>query len=790
MVLEKRNVLVIGGNKKDYRGPENQFFRINFLYLDDSSKITNRIIDSEKVSVIILNISVTDKSCGFNFVKLVREELRNQEVRLILKSTQEDSLINQEILQKYEIDGYFTENTTSQSRIEIAIIAAIRSYEQIINTKNLLKSLAGSIAHEVRNPLNAISMITGQMGQHIAELPKEISSKKELQDLASMASISLKRANQIIDMTLEDIRYEMIDKRNFANIKASKAITSALKEYGYKNELERSRVSFKKDIKNDFSFRGDETIFIYIIFNIIKNSLYYLKKSSDLSIEVSIRKSSDSGKFNEIIITDSGPGISASKLKTIFHSFVTSGKKGGTGLGLPFCRRAMKSFNGDISCESKLGEFTSFILSFPAESTSKSKSLVKEKRAINKILIVDDQEVNLLITRNIIEESLGDVLCYTALNGFQAIEKFKQEQPDLVFMDIQMPVMNGYEATKEIKKIDVNIPIIAYTSLESLDSQKQANKAGIDHYITKPISHNILIRTINKWLMSDSNIFNDGVALRKVLENKRALLADDQEINNLILSKVLQDQFGMKTDLVSNGESLVEKFQANVQDGSPYDIILTDIHMEPGMDGVEASRQVRDYEIINKLKYKTPIIAITGDDDRNLVRRLFKNGIDDYSKKGSSNHRTLYGLMAFWISERTGHRIEKESLTTKIVCNPHSDNLEECEYYNNDYDNIKLLNDKIPKEDLIKMTELFLESCTGLINKIRNSYKKNDVPEFKIHVHSLKGVAGNMGVERLFKFSHNLHEASKEVDVITDACMEKLDDVFAQTIKALKGLKK
>ena len=110
------------------------------------------------------------------------------------------------------------------------------------------------------------------------------------------------------------------------------------------------------DLEGDFIFKGDETLMIFVLFNLLKNSLYYKAK-------INIWLDADK-KF--LYFKDDGVGIPADKLELIFDDFFTSNKKGGTGLGLPFCKRVMKAFDGDISCKSKVSEGVEFCLKFPA----------------------------------------------------------------------------------------------------------------------------------------------------------------------------------------------------------------------------------------------------------------------------------------------------------------------------------------------------------------------------------------------------------------------------------------
>lgn len=205
-----------------------------------------------------------------------------------------------------------------------------------------LKSLAASIAHETRNPLSAIrgfcKIIRGNLDGAIEWL--------------DLITVSSARGLAIIDMILQNIREEEIDASNFVGLSIASVVNLAIREYGFVSDFERGLVS--ADLENDFNFKGDETLMIFVLFNLLKNSLDYKAK-------INIWLDSDK---KCLYFKDHGIGIAADKLEFIFDSFFTSNKKGGAGLGLAFCKRVMRAFGGDITCKSEEGKGVEFCLKF------------------------------------------------------------------------------------------------------------------------------------------------------------------------------------------------------------------------------------------------------------------------------------------------------------------------------------------------------------------------------------------------------------------------------------------
>jgi len=209
---------------------------------------------------------------------------------------------------------------------------------------NQVKSLAFSIAHETRNPLAGIKGCCELMKNNLNELIEYI----DLMHDSSSQGLAM------IDMILNNIRDGNIDQSNFVDLSISDTVKKAIRQYAYKNEDEKDLVSL--DLNDDFIFRGDENMMIFVIYNLLKNSLYYKSK-----IEIRTEAKPDG---NYLYFKDYGPGIEKDKLELIFESFFTSGKKGGTGLGLPFCKRIMTAFDGDIICKSEIDNWTEFEMKF------------------------------------------------------------------------------------------------------------------------------------------------------------------------------------------------------------------------------------------------------------------------------------------------------------------------------------------------------------------------------------------------------------------------------------------
>ena len=640
----------------------------------------------------------------------------------------------------------------------------------------IFKSLAGSIAHELRNPLNAINLAQNQAGRLLsqsADINQNI--KQQLTDINSSVSSSVTEANNTINIILSDLGNKPIEPSDFSYLSTDKILPEIIKTFGYRNLEEKEKV--KLDVKDNFIFKAIDDRFTFIIYNLLKNALYYLNQYPNSIVTVGNEvKKIDGKEYNAIYVHDTGPGIPSHILPKLFGDFFTSGKKDGTGLGLAFCKRNMNIFNGDIIVESELGKeekngWTKFSLLFPKlseEEITRAKTAAK----IKKILIVDDQQVNLLTTKSRIEQNLANVICDLANNGIEAINLVKENKYHLILMDIQMPELNGIETTKSIRKSNKEIPIIAYTSL---DHNLEEIKATTNDLLRKPVPDNILFRAISKWIINYQDDFSYLVTAEEykvALKDKNILLADDQEMNRLMTKSNLES-YGLKVTEVKDGKELLEIYHSNP---NSFNLIITDINMPP-YNGDEAAKEIR------KTNQIIPIIALSGDGDKKDIYHFFKSGMTDYFIKGS-NPELLIKIVANYLTEK------KDELNTTTPLNDLNVSNNNLRVLNLSSD-LQILDSKIIQSFEQSFREeiltLFFKDGQNLLTKIMVS--KNNIKELFFHVHALKGILGNIGAEKLFEYVSEINSALKENKLPSDKnWFEQLELMYKELVEEIKAL--
>lgn len=216
-----------------------------------------------------------------------------------------------------------------------------------------VKSLAASIAHEMRTPLSDISNVVWLANNQTANRDKQPSDY--LRDINRV----IQNGCQVIDMTMDAVNEKPVNKDNFILLSAEHFIVDTINNYAFSQLTQAAKVTHQTQ-GQDFNLFADPVTLKHVIYNLIDNALFYVKNIADAKIILSVLADN-----RQLEVRDTGPGIEAESLPKIFDSFYTIGKLGGTGLGLPYCKRSMEALGGSIRCESVLGEYTAFILSFP-----------------------------------------------------------------------------------------------------------------------------------------------------------------------------------------------------------------------------------------------------------------------------------------------------------------------------------------------------------------------------------------------------------------------------------------
>jgi len=379
------------------------------------------------------------------------------------------------------------------------------SKEKAVQADKLKTSFLANMSHEIRTPMNSIvgfsELITRKS---VPQQKKDIYAEY----ISNSGKALLALIDDIIDISKIDAKQLRIVK---SQVKINAMITELIEYYNsYKNENYKQEVTLKKHFSVDdegFSILCDSVRLRQILNNLLSNALKFTEKGF---VEIGYLLPNKATIL--FYVQDTGIGIAPEKSTLIFDRFrqaddSTTRKYGGTGLGLAISRKLIQLMGGQIWVESELGKGATFFFSLPLIIPSKSETILENLSTKNApsnfnaktILIAEDEDTNFLFLQEVLSPT--NVAILRAHNGIEAIELVKNNDSiRLVLMDIQMPRMNGYQATQEIKKLKPSLPVIAQTAYAMAEDRAKGERAGCDYYLSKPIKPNDLLETLKQYL--------------------------------------------------------------------------------------------------------------------------------------------------------------------------------------------------------------------------------------------------------------------------------------------------
>jgi PAS domain S-box-containing protein len=384
---------------------------------------------------------------------------------------------------------------TEQKRIEKELIDAKEFAENAAKSKQQFLS---NMSHEIRTPLNSILGFTNVL------LKTELDEKQtDFVQAIKTSSTSLNvLINDILDLAKVDAGKITFVKEPFD---MHKSIRSILHSFDLK--IKEKNLELVKEYDSDIPtlLLGDSVRLNQIILNLMSNAIKFTHKGK-ITLSVKIQSEAEENVFIEFVLTDTGIGIADNKMDSIFHLFEqadinTSTAYGGTGLGLAIVKQLVEFQGGSISASSKIGEGSTFSFILPFGKTTMQ--IVEEVEILKldatiknlRVLVAEDVVLNQLLIKMILSD-FGfehDIVN----NGKMAIEQLQTHTYDIILMDMQMPEMNGFEATAYIRNtMKSNIPIIALTADVTTVDIAKCKEFGMDAYISKPIDENELYNKI------------------------------------------------------------------------------------------------------------------------------------------------------------------------------------------------------------------------------------------------------------------------------------------------------
>ena len=357
-----------------------------------------------------------------------------------------------------------------------------------------------SMSHDIRTPLNAIIGLTEIALDNLKE-KREINQIENYSLIRENSNQLLNLVNSILEMSSMEANKITLNEEVFDLEELITKIPERLQA-----SLTKSNIQVKTiiEIQNKI-LKADKLKLSRIIENLFSNAIKFSNPKGVITITCQETESYSQMAKYHITIKDDGVGMSKYELDHIFEPFVTSKKNSnkGTGLGLSIVKNLVETLNGEISVISKEDNGTSFIIELPLALATFKKQKPSEGNSHDfknfHILIVEDNLINAKILTKILEAK--NITVYHAKNGLDGVNFYQSNKKaiDLILMDIQMPIKNGYQASLEIRKFDKEVPIIAISANTLLEDEKKSLNSGMNDYLHKPINKENLFNSIGRY---------------------------------------------------------------------------------------------------------------------------------------------------------------------------------------------------------------------------------------------------------------------------------------------------
>lgn len=599
-----------------------------------------------------------EKALSMAMIQAKANGIARLEIDLLPDDDRVDSFLSFSVFCNYEDENkyYYAQglDLTAFHERERAAAEAVRKLESKLESSTRDLALArdramaanraksgflANMSHELRTPLNAVIGYSEILQEDVAGNEQQ---EADLQKIHNAGKHLLSLINDILDLSKIEAGKMGLNLEYFTIDGMLTEVIDTIRPLAQKNSTELT-VNHQSELGVMLS---DVTKVRQILFNLLSNAIKFTENGT-VSIDVK-REKDEEREYVVFLVEDNGLGMSKDDQKRIFEEFVqieneASKKWGGTGLGLVICQRFTQMMGGELEMESEPGKGTKFMVRIPINTAklrfqdspdgfsvgpkvdprlvrfAGNTKDVERRTTISRVLVIDDDPaVRDLMERYLSREGFDVKAVAGGQEGMKVIPEFK---PDVITLDVLMPVMDGWSVLSELKKnpLMADIPVIMLSMMDELD---MSFALGAADYMIKPIQKDVLVATVLKHLRDN----NEG----------RVLVVDDKAENRSIISRTLGTQ-GINMLEAGNGYEALAVMESTVPD-----LILLDLMM-PEMDGFRFSEEVKKRDEWKEI----PIIVLTA---RELtpedMKRLSGNVEKVYERKGIDFESFLFDIQS------------------------------------------------------------------------------------------------------------------------------------------------
>ena len=512
------------------------------------------------------------------------------------------------------------EGTIQMLSISVDITQRKKDAEELLSVQKAKEQFLANMSHEIRTPINGIAGLINLL----AETNPTLDQKKYLNGIQSSAENLKVIINDILDISKIESGKLNFEKIGFI---PENQISSVIETFKYRTDEKGLQLSYHIAPEAKIVLLGDPVRLNQILMNLIGNAVKFTY-AGYIKVSAQVEKVTNSRVIMKFTVADSGIGIPGDKMDSIFDSFRQADESvtrrfGGTGLGLAICKQLVELQGGSISVESVEREGTIFSFIIPYDKTgdqdmqkidanNDTRQKIKELGSFDSlsILLVEDNDINQMYSSNILKK--WNCKVDIAANGYIALEKIRKNDYHLVLMDIQMPVMDGFETTKNIRtnfttpKSD--IPIIALTANAIKGDNVKCLEVGMDDYLPKPFVPEELFNKIIKLTNIKPNVNLEGAG--KDDKKPEKVKADQRP-------KAVVDLSYLK-DISDNDEEFIKDMILSFMENSPLMI-----------DQIKKAAKVENWGEVGNIAHKIkPSIVFMGINSiKDVVETIESSGL-------------------------------------------------------------------------------------------------------------------------------------------------------------------